>query len=125
MQAPRFDRERATIFAHIPVVAAQSNEIEGPRAFMTKEFMGLPIPLVRDHDGIVRAYLNLCRRRGARVERAATGCKRVFTCPYHGWNGANTGEIRGVPHGATGFPDLPRVERDLRRLPVDEAHGFI
>ncbi len=121
----RFERERAMIFRRKPVIAAQSSELDGARAFLTKEFLGLPVLLTRDDAGKVHAFLNVCRHRGARLERNATGCKRVFTCPYHAWSWTNEGDLRGVPHEAQGFPDLPRAERGLRRLPAAEAHGFI
>jgi phenylpropionate dioxygenase-like ring-hydroxylating dioxygenase large terminal subunit len=81
--------------------------------------------LARDDSGQVRAFLNVCRHRGARLDRETSGCKRVFTCPYHGWSWTIEGDLRAVPQEAQGFPDLPRSERGLRRLPVAEAHGFI
>lgn len=121
----RFEREMAMIFRRKPVVAAHSSELEGENAFIAKDFLGLPILLTRDSAGNVHAFLNVCRHRGAKIERAETGCKRVFTCPYHAWSWSNQGELRAVPQEATGFPDLPRAERGLRRLPVTEAHGFI
>lgn len=121
----RFERERAAIFREKPVVAAQSSELPEPRSFLTTEFLGLPLLLARDDDGVVHAFLNVCRHRGAKLERAASGCKRVFTCPYHAWSWTNRGDLRAVPQEAQGFPDLPRAERGLRRLPVAEAHGFI
>ncbi|MEL6234978.1 MAG: SRPBCC family protein [Pseudomonadota bacterium] len=123
--AERFERERAMIFRRKPVIVAHSSELEGARAFLTKSFLGLPILLTRDDDGKLHAYLNVCRHRGAKLERDASGCKRVFTCPYHAWSWTNQGELRSVPHEAQGFPDLPRAERGLRRLPCCEAHGFV
>lgn len=123
--AERFEREHALLFRRRPVVAAQSSELEGPRAFLTKRFLGLPLLLTRDDDGVAHAFLNVCRHRGARLEREASGCKRVFTCPYHAWSWSNEGHLRAAPHEAQGFPDLPRAERALRRLPCREAHGFL
>ena len=123
--AERFEREQAMIFRRRPMIAAHSSELVGPRAFLTRHFLGLPILLARDDGGRVRAFLNVCRHRGARLEREASGCKRVFTCPYHAWSWTNEGDLRAVPQEAAGFPDLPRAERGLRRLPVAEAHGFI
>lgn len=123
--AERFAREEAMIFRRCPVVAAHSSELAGANSFVARPFMGIPLLLTRDGDGQVRAFLNVCRHRGARLERDAGGCKRVFTCPYHAWSWTNTGALRSVPHEAQGFPDLPRAERGLRRLPVAEAHGFI
>ena len=121
----RFEREQALIFRRKPVVAAHSSELQGENTFIARSFLGLPILLTRDGEGVVRAFLNVCRHRGATLERAAEGCKRVFTCPYHAWSFTNKGELRAVPQEAQGFPDLPRAERGLRRLPCAEAHGFI
>ncbi len=121
----RFEREMAMIFRRKPVVAAHTSELEGENSFIARDFLGLPLLLTRDADGTVHAFLNVCRHRGARVEREVAGCKRVFTCPYHAWSWTNRGDLRAVPQEAQGFPDLPRAERGLRRLPVAEAHGFI
>lgn len=121
----RFERENAMIFKRKPMVVAQSSELEGENAYLTKDFLGMPILLTRQADGKVNAFLNVCRHRGARLERGEKGCKKLFTCPYHAWSFTNQGDLRSVPHEAQGFPDLPRSERGLRRLPSAEVHGFI
>lgn len=121
----RFEREITMIFRRKPVVAAHSSELEGENSFIAKEFLGLPLLLTRDSDGKVHAFLNVCRHRGAKIERDHAGCKRVFTCPYHAWSWSNQGDLRAVPQEANGFPDLQSAERGLRRLPATEAHGFI
>src|SRR5690606_36948310 len=45
---------------------------------------GQPVIVVRDTDGELRAFLNVCRHRGAPL---ADGCghARALGCPYHGW----------------------------------------
>ncbi|TCL09555.1 phenylpropionate dioxygenase-like ring-hydroxylating dioxygenase large terminal subunit [Shimia isoporae] len=121
----RFEREMALVFRRRPVVAAHSSELESENAFLSKDFLGLPLLLTRDGEGKAHAFLNVCRHRGAKIERETSGCKRVFTCPYHAWSWSNQGVLRAVPQEAQGFPDLPRSERGLRRLPTAEAHGFI
>lgn len=121
----RFEREMAMIFRRKPVVAAHGAELAGENAFIARDFLGLPLLLTRDTTGIVHAFLNVCRHRGAKIERETAGCKRVFMCPYHAWSWSNQGDLRAVPHERAGFPDLPRAERGLRRLPCVEAHGFI
>ncbi|MEL7462793.1 MAG: SRPBCC family protein [Pseudomonadota bacterium] len=121
----RFERERAMIFHRKPVVAAHSSELADENAYIARDFLGLPLLLTRDEAGRAHAFLNVCRHRGATIEREATGCKRIFTCPYHGWSWTNEGALRAVPHEAEGFPNLPRAERALRSLPCAEAHGFI
>lgn len=121
----RFAREKDAVLRRRPIAVLRSEELEGARAFAACDVMGLPALITRDDAGEVRAFLNVCRHRGARLEREATGCKRVFTCPYHGWSWSNDGALRAVPQEKQGFPDLPRAERGLRRLPAAEAHGFV
>ncbi len=121
----RYERERAMILRRLPIAAARSDDLTGPRSFRTMRLSGLPILMTRGDDGVARVFLNVCRHRGARLERADNGCKRIFTCPYHGWSWTNDGALRAVPQEKQGFPDLPRAERGLRRLPSAEAHGFI
>src|SRR5262245_30942021 len=45
---------------------------------------GTPVVVTTDADGRRRAFLNVCRHRGAPV---ADGCgqARALSCPYHAW----------------------------------------
>ncbi|WP_204114399.1 aromatic ring-hydroxylating oxygenase subunit alpha [Shimia biformata] len=121
----RFQREKALIFKREPLSVLRSEELANPNDFVVRDVHGLPVLFVRNDAGEVMAFLNVCRHRGATLERDGQGCKRVFTCPYHGWSWTNRGELRAVPQEKSGFPDLPRAERALRRLPVAERHGFV
>jgi len=44
----------------------------------------VPVLVVRGDDGVLRAFLNVCRHRGAPIAEGA-GCGRALQCPYHGW----------------------------------------
>lgn len=121
----RFAAERRDLFRASPIIAAQSAELGEPNAFLQRRISDLPVLLTRDADGAVHAFLNVCRHRGAQLERDASGCKRVFTCPYHAWSWSNQGELRAIPHQRQGFPDIDRADHGLRRLPAAEKHGFI
>jgi phenylpropionate dioxygenase-like ring-hydroxylating dioxygenase large terminal subunit len=107
------------------MIAAAAASLAEPHAFITKTYLDLPILLVRGADGQARAFVNVCRHRGARVEAAEAGCKRVFTCPYHGWSWSSDGTLRHVPHAAQGFPDLDLDSLGLAALPCVERHGFV
>lgn len=46
----------------------------------------LPVLLVRDREGVLRAFLNVCRHRAAPLcEVGAVGSGAALTCPYHAW----------------------------------------
>ena len=121
----RVVREMRSLFHGTPLIAAHGCELPGPGDFLTRSLSGLPLLMTRDRDGAVHAFLNVCRHRGARLVADEKGCRNSFSCPYHAWTWSNRGELRGIPHGQSGFPDLDRTEFGLRRLPAEERHGLI
>ena len=52
---------------------------------------------------------------------AASGRRRRFVCPYHAWTWDNRGALKGITHGATGFPGIDKGALGLKRLGCAEA----
>lgn len=102
----RFEAERSQLFARLPTIAAHVGELPEPGAFLRRTVGGRPLLLTRDADDRYHAFLNVCRHRGAELESAERGCKRRFSCPYHGWTWDNRGRFVGAPHLQQGFPGL-------------------
>ena len=120
-----FQRERDQMFARLPAVAAHVSELPNPGDFVKREIAGRSILVTRDAQGEVHAFLNICRHRGTQLVDDESGCKHRFTCPYHAWSYASTGELVSVPHMDTGFPDLDKAEYSLKSLQCDERFGFV
>lgn len=120
----RFARERAAIFRKLPHSPAQSSELDGPGAFVRRDLDGLPVLITRDKQGEVHAFLNVCRHRGARLVEEEEGCKHRFTCPYHAWTYASSGELIGAPHFESGFEGVEKGSITLKALPAREAFGL-
>ena len=120
-----FQHERDRMFAKLPAVAAHVSEMPNPGDFVKREIAGRSIVVTRDAQGDVHAFLNICRHRGTRLVDDESGCKHRFTCPYHAWSYANTGELLSVPHMDTGFPDLDKAQYSLKSLQCEERFGFI
>ena len=120
-----FQRERDQMFARLPAVAAHVSELPNPGDFVKREIAGRSILVTRDAQGEVHAFLNICRHRGTQLVDDESGCKHRFTCPYHAWSYANTGELVSVPHMDTGFPDLYKAQYSLKSLQCEERFGFI
>lgn len=123
--ADHFEAERETVFRRRPHLAAHVSELAGPGDFRRLEIAGLPILLTRAKDGEARAFLNVCRHRGAQLVSEDAGCQNRFTCPYHAWTYAASGELISAPHFDAGFPDLDKESIGLTPLPTYEAMGFI
>ncbi len=105
-------------------LVAHANEVARPGEFLTRDQLGAPLLIVRGEDGAVRAFLNVCRHRGATLEGRERGeCKR-FVCPYHAWSYDTHGALAKVRH-PTGFPTLEREAIRLAELPCVEAAGFV
>jgi len=123
--AGRFEAEVTDIFRKTPLIAAHASELPEPGSFLTRRVAGLPVLMTRDRQGAAHAFLNVCRHRGARLVDAPSGCKHVFSCPYHAWTYSSTGALRGVPHQKPGFPGIDRTEYGLKRLPAAERLGLV
>lgn len=116
-------RERETLFAQ-PIHVAFSCDIPKPGDYLTDDFSGVPILVVRDEEGHANAFLNVCRHRGAPV---ASGCgkgQKRFVCPYHAWVYNTRGELERIPSGE-GFEELDRATHGLQPLPIAEKYGMI
>ncbi|MEZ4439524.1 MAG: SRPBCC family protein [Polyangiaceae bacterium] len=120
----RFAAERAALFASQPMVVGHGAEIREPGDFVTRLVLDQPAILVRDEAGRARAFLNVCRHRGATVELRERGhCKR-FTCPYHAWTYDTAGRLAAIRHKA-GFPSLDRATSGLVELACHELAGLM
>jgi phenylpropionate dioxygenase-like ring-hydroxylating dioxygenase large terminal subunit len=58
---------------------------------------GVPLILLRDRTGTLRAYANTCRHRGARL-LSGTGNCRGIRCPFHSWAYKLTGVLAAAPN---------------------------
>lgn len=54
------------------------------------------IIVCRDNQGEIGAMHNICRHRGARVCEEASGNRKAFICPYHGWAYGNDGTLKSA-----------------------------
>ncbi len=117
-------REQKTLFHEYPIVAGFSSQIRSPGDYITDELGPTPILVVRNEQGELRAFANICRHRGSRL---AHGCGRAgarFVCPYHAWSYDTDGRLRAIPDDY-GFAGLDRVSHSLIRFPVAERYGMV
>src|SRR5260221_5174957 len=53
--------------------------IADPETFFTADMAGEPIVVVRDKDGTLRAFSNVCRHRAGPIAQGS-GCQKVLRC---------------------------------------------
>jgi phenylpropionate dioxygenase-like ring-hydroxylating dioxygenase large terminal subunit len=105
-------------------IVCHVNSIPKPGDFETMDLGPESIFVMRDRDGSIRAFHNVCRHRGARLLDGAGTCSATITCPYHGWSYRHDGSLIGMPVRES-FPGLDRSAHGLRPVRVDTAFGFV
>jgi len=105
----RLELER--IFARTWVFLAHDSEIPEPGDYVARVLGDAPVIVLRDDGGAVRALLNSCRHRGAKICRAAAGKVRKLVCPYHGWTYERDGRL-----STTGFDRHFPKDTDFSRM---------
>lgn len=79
--------------------------------YLATEVLGIPV-LIRNFDGELRAFRNVCAHRHCLLHDPGSGNSPVLKCRYHGWNYGVDGRTRKLPNAK----QFPGFERDLHRL---------
>src|SRR2546430_12128508 len=91
---PRRERER--IFARAWQYVGHLVELgEGP-GYVAARVGDIPVVVTRDRDGVLRAFLNVCRHRGS-VLAAGAAARETLQCPYHAWTYGLDGALLAAP----------------------------
>ncbi|MGP9022035.1 aromatic ring-hydroxylating oxygenase subunit alpha [Streptomyces sp. BR1] len=119
-----FAREQEHVFESLWFCAVRAAELERPGAFRTVQVGRESVLVVRTRQGALRAFLNVCRHRGARVCVEESGTvRRTFQCPYHAWTYDLDGRLVAAPN-LVRMPDVDREERGLLRVALREWLGY-
>ena len=130
-----FALEKERIFCREWLCVARAEELAEPGAFRVLEVLGESILLVRNREGQLRAFYNVCRHRGSRLcrEPPAAGAAAVLggglsggriTCPYHQWTYDLDGRLIGAPY-LTGEPGFDKSLFSLHPVGLECWGGFV
>lgn len=117
-------KEVDVLFRSFPIIMGHSEQLPEPGTYFTYDDLGVPILVTRNSDGVVKAFLNVCRHRGARLVDGECGKARTLACPYHKWTYDLDGTLRGLPQAA-GFGDIDKKSLGLVELAAFERFGLI
>ena len=113
-----------TIFNNYPLPLALTIELPEKGTYKTLDILNTPILLTRSSDGVVRAFVNVCKHRGAPVCEKGKGKKSKFSCTYHGWTYDNRGKLINIFQSDT-FGEIDKTKIKLTELFCEERSGFI
>ncbi len=116
--------EQRRLFHHAWQCVGRADELPKPGDYRTFEIGGSGVALLRDADGGLRAYHNVCRHRGTRLFESPSGSGlSVIQCQYHAWTYDLRGVLRGAPH--MDEVDFERKGNDLYPVRLEVWRGFV
>ena len=90
----RLEQER--IFRRSWQYAGRADQVTKPGDYFTCRAGDVPIVVVRDEEGTLRAFVNVCRHRGSEVV-LGDGSRKTLQCHYHAWTYGLDGTLRSAP----------------------------
>ena len=120
-----FRAEQDNIFRRVPVPIGPSGLLPASGSAVAHDLYGLPLLITRDSGGTVRAFLNACKHKGAKLVETEAACKAPrLVCPYHSWTYALDGKLIGIalPDCFTG---IDKQDYGLSQLACREFGGLI
>ncbi|WP_108815964.1 aromatic ring-hydroxylating oxygenase subunit alpha [Loktanella sp. Alg231-35] len=114
--------KKAVLFANWSGLAVTADVPEDGDA-KPVEFLGIPLLLVRDRQGQVRVFQNICRHRGMMLVTEAKKIEGAIRCPYHSWCYGTDGRLVSTPHvGGPGHNTHDAIDKSLLGLIEVRSH---
>ena len=123
-----FALERGRIFAKCWKFLCHESEIGNRGDYRTATLAGIPLVVLRDAEGTVRAFYNICPHRGAALLRESAGsiANDRIQCFYHLWSFDTAGRCVSIPEaGAYETVGLDPGQVGLRPVRVELFCGMV
>ncbi len=119
-----FAREWETAWTKNWLILCRADELPEPGDFTVEEIGPESIIAMRQNDGSIRCFYNVCQHRGNRLVLSSEGSLPAFTCGYHGWRYALDGACIEA-QDAEDFPVDPCKHVRLTEIRSELFGGFI
>ena len=115
--------EQREVFARTWQWVCHVESLREPGSYVALEVAGMPVALVRGHDGELRAFYNVCQHR-AHEPLSGSGRTDSIVCGYHGWTYELTGRLARARRTAdvSGFDPSSIC---LSEVQAEEFGGFV
>jgi len=126
LDAGHFARERDAIFHREWFCAGRREGLESKGDYRLVNIAGESILLVCDEEGVLHAFNNVCRHRGAELIPSATPDEKCgifkagIRCSYHSWNYRLNGELHSTPH-----INVDKSCLGLHKVAIDTWGGYV
>ncbi|KAL3454089.1 Rieske [2Fe-2S] iron-sulfur domain-containing protein [Aspergillus insuetus] len=117
--------ERRAIFSRRWLLAAHRQRLTEPGQYLQLHQGGFSFFIIRDRQGNINAFHNVCRHRAFPLVHDESGKVSILACQYHGWSYGLNGKLAKAPK----YQDLEGFEKEKHGLfPIHvhiDKYGFI
>src|SRR6056297_552124 len=122
-RAEWFEADRREILGKSWQWVCHVEKLRVPGAYVTADIAGHPIAVVRDRDGVLRAFWNVCKHRAHHLLSGEGETTRIM-CPYHAWVYKLNGQLVRAPE-TEHLEDFEPRDICLDAVQVEEFAGFV
>ena len=115
--------ERRALFAGEWICAGRVDALPKRGDYLTMEIAGQPVFVLRDGEGALRAFSNVCLHRMS-VLLEGRGNRKFIACPYHAWTYGLDGRLRNAPW-MEASPAFRKAEYRLPELRCETWDGWV
>ncbi len=120
-----YEREMERLFRRSWQCLGREDEFPTPGSFRTVEVAGSGVLVLRNRQGQLKAFHNVCRHRGTRLVEEAEGSDLTrLLCPYHAWVYDLDGRLIGTPH-MQDAKEFDRADFGLFPVALETWRGFV
>ena len=120
-----YDLEAERIFRTHWLCAGRAAEIAAPGSYLLFDVDGESLILLRDGEGGVRGFYNVCRHRGTRLcEEPRGSLGKTIRCSYHAWTYGLDGGLVAAPN-MKDVADFDRADYPLHPVATAVWNGSL
>ncbi len=102
------EREKKELFSKSWVFAGVVMDFPESGDYCTVQVGHHSLIVIKDGEGELKAYHNICRHRGTELLEGKGNSGRFIMCPYHNWVYDLGGGLRELPAAKACFPDMDK-----------------
>ncbi len=123
------DLERDRVLAATWFCVGIASDVAAAGDLVPYDFGGIPLLLLRDAEGTLRAFHNVCSHRGVQLVAEPRHVRGAITCPYHAWTYGLDGRLLRRPRfcGQAQCPDdhFDPVALGLQPVRCEQWHELV
>ncbi len=117
------EAELQAVFSRTWQWICHGEKVAKPGSYVAATVAGMPVVVVRDRQGTLRAFYNVCKHRAHEL-LSGSGTTRNIVCPYHAWTYDLSGGLKAARR-ADRMASFDASQICLDQIQVEEFCGFV